>query len=518
VLEIVIRRWYKLLTVACLPFLLVSAAATAPGGDRTTLIFADGSEPIGLYPPPSVGPPGTLFFLLYDPLVGHNAKMEPDPRFGLATSWETAPDKLTWTFHLRKGVKFHDGTDFDANAVKVSLDSILDPATGAYRRAVFLIIKEVRVVDPSTVQIMTAQPFPDLPFLLMDQSAGIVSPTGLKREGVADFNHHPAGTGPYKFVEWVPNDHITFVANPTYWRGRPKMARIIYRQVPEGSARTAMLRTGEIDIALNVAPSDLAALRSDPNVTVVQRDSVVQVTSEMRQSKPPFSLKPVRQAMNYAIDKEGIIKNIMYGAGRVADSPGLSGEWGYVALKPYTYDPNKAKVLLAEAGYPNGFEGNLFYVPGRWAGDEQVVEAMQANWAAVGIKINLHKTDNPGLGDYLQRDPNQMAGWTSMQIRSSAYLDFHLYRLFTCTATSTPQSDSRSGYCDSKVDDLITKGRSTFDFNQRKRYYADAERTIWDDAPFIWLFVRANLLGTRKGVTGYDYLPIGDLRLTAVTK
>jgi len=425
---------------------------------------------------------------------------------------------LTWTFHLRKNVKFHDGTDFDASAVKVTLDSILDPATGAYRRAVFLIIKEVKVVDPYTVQIITAQPFPDLPFLLMDQSASIVSPTALKKAGMSDFNHHPVGTGPYKFVEWVPNDHITFVTNENYWRGRSKIARIIYRQVPEDATRSAMLRTGEIDMALNVAPSDLTLLRADPNVTIVQTPSVVQVTSEMRQSKPPLSIKAVRQAMNYAIDKVGIIKSIMYGAGSVTDSPGLTASWGYVAFKPYAYDPQKAKALLTEAGYPNGFEGNLFYVPGRWAGDEQVVEAMQANWAAIGVKINLHKTDNPGLGDYLQRDPDTMAGWTSMQIRSSAYLDFHLYRLFTCAATSTAQSDSRSGFCDPNVDSLITKGRSTFDLNERKRYYADAERTIWDDAPFVWVFTRANLLGIRKGVTGYDYLPVGDVRLFNVTK
>ena len=512
-----VARLWKVIAIMLVPLVLTAVGATAPLF-QSTLIFADGSEPIGLYPPPGIGPPGSLFYLLYDPLVGFNAKMEPDPRFGLATSWGVGPDNVTWTFHLRRNVKFQDGTPFNANAVKVTLDSINDPATGAYRRAVFLIIKEVRVVDPYTVQIITAQPFPDLPFLLMDQTALIVSPTALKKYGVADFGHHPVGTGPYRFVEWVPNDHLTFVANPDYWRGAPKIPQIIYRQVPEDAARSAMLKTGEIDIALNVAPGDLNSLRADPNVVVIQTDSLVHVTSEMRQSKPPFSIKAVRQAMNYAIDKEGIIKNIMHGAGRVPDGPGLPGAWGYVAFTPYTYDPAKAKQLLAGAGYPNGFEGNLFYVPGRWAGDEQVVEAMQANWAAVGIKINLRTTDNPGLGDYLQRDPDTMAGWTSMQIRSSAYLDFHLYRLFTCAATSIPQSDSRSGYCDPSVDAAITKGRSTFDLNARKPAYAEAQRLIWDDAPFVWVFIRANLLAARKGVQGYDYLPIGDLRLTNVTK
>ena len=126
-------RLWKGIAILLLPLMLTTAAATAPVF-QSTLIFADGSEPIGLYPPPGIGPPGSLFYLLYDPLVGFNAKMVPDPRFGLATSWAVGPDNVTWTFHLRRNIKFQDGTPFDANAVKVTLDSIIDPATGAYRR------------------------------------------------------------------------------------------------------------------------------------------------------------------------------------------------------------------------------------------------------------------------------------------------------------------------------------------------------------------------------------------------
>ena len=207
----------------------------------------------------------------------------------------------------------------------------------------------------------------------------------------------------------------------------------------------------------------------------------------------------------------------MRGAGRLPDSSGPPGVWGSVELEPYAYDPDKAKELLAKAGYPDGFEGDLFYVSGRWAGDEQVTQAMQAYWQAVGIKINLHKVDMAGLVENLKKHPDTMAGWTTQQIRTSRYLDYHLYRLFNCEA-AIMEAAQRSGYCNPKVDELLAKGRSTFNLEERKKYYAEAQQLIWDDAPFVWVFVRQNLLASRKAVTDYEYLPTGDLRLHKTTK
>lgn len=488
-----------------------------PVVEKKTLVWVDGTELNSLYPPVGTGPPGTLNYLVHDPLVGFDENLEPDPDQGLATSWEIGDDNVTWTFHLRKGVKFHDGTEFDANAVKVTIESILDPETGATRRSAFTAIKEVNVVDPYTVQLVTDGPFPDLPFLLMDRSTLIVSPTALQKLGVDDFGLHPVGTGPFKFVEWVPNDHITFVANPDYWRGKPKVDEVIFRRVPEGAVRTAMLQTGEADISLNLSPEDLEMLTADPNINLVQQDSLSQVTSEMRQTQPPFSIKEVRQAMNYALDSEAIIENIMHGAGRIADSSGPPGVWGSVELEPYAYDPDKAKDLLAKAGYPDGFKGDLFFVPGRWGGDEAVTEAMQAYWAAIGINIELHKVEMAGLGENLRKHPDTMAGWTTSQIRTSRYLDYHIHRLFDCEA-AIMEAAQRSGYCNPKVDELIAKGRSTFDLAEREKYYVEAQELIWDDAAFVWVFVRQFLFGARKGVTGYESLPTGDLRLFNVTK
>jgi len=496
------------------PGVAPTAAAKPAASASKPLVFVESNEPSSLYPPVGTGPFGTAEYALYDTLVNHNDKMEPIP--GLAESWQVADDKVTWTFKLRKGVKFHDGTDFDATAVKTTIEAILDPKNNAGRRSVYTVIKSVDVVDPLTVKMTTDGPFPDLAFLLIDRSAMIISPTAFKKQGPADFGLHPVGSGPFKFVEWVPNDHITLEANPDYWQGKPNVSKITYRVVPEASARTAMLRSGEADIAKDISPNDLDTLRKDTNLTVVQKDSLSQVTSEMRQTKPPFSDKRVRQAMNYALDRKVIVNDIMKGAGRVADSPGPPGVWGSVGLPPYDYNPDKAKQLLTEAGYPNGLDGNLFYVSGRWGGDDQVTQAMQAYWAAVGIRIKLQKVDNAGLDEMLSRDPDTMAGWTTMQIRTSTYLDYHLYRLFNTEATHI-KGFQRSGYSNPQVDELLAKGRGTFDLDQRKQYYEQAQKLIWDDAAFVWVFVQQNLGASKKSVTGWEYLPTGDIRLTKVT-
>jgi ABC-type transport system substrate-binding protein len=493
---------------------VVVTATPGPAPAPKTLVFADGTEPTSLYPPVYTGPPGTLNYLLYDSLVGFDEKLQPDPDSGLATSWEVGDDQVTWTFHLRQGVKFQDGTDFDANAVKLTLDTLLDPATGALRRSAFLVIKEVNVVDPYTVQIVTDGVFPDLPFLLMERSASIVSPTALKQLGVDDFGLNPVGTGPFKFVEWVPNDHITFEANPDYWRGKPRVDRVIYRRVSEDAVRTALLTTGEADIVLNIPPEDLDRLKADPSINVVQGDSLTIVACEPNDAMPPFDNKLVRQALNYAIDKRAIIDNIMHGAGSVPDTPAPPGVWGAVHLLPYSYDPEKAKQLLAEAGYPNGFTAHMTYVSGRWAGDDAVNQATQAYWAAIGVNAQIEKMEMAEWDALDSADPNTIPGYMSCALRSSAYLDYHMQRLYSCAAAANVILN----YCNPEFDQLIKEGRSSFDLNERFPYYADAQKLIWDDAVMMWQFVRQNLVGVRAGVTGYELLPTGDMRFFNTNK
>jgi peptide/nickel transport system substrate-binding protein len=289
-----------------------------------------------------------------------------------------------------------------------------------------------------------------------------------------------------------------------------KVEELILRVVPEASSREAMLLAGEADLVVSPPSESLESLEDNGALEVIVIESLTQVTSEMRQTQPPFSVKEVRQAMNYAIDKEAIIATIMNGLGQVADSPAPPNVWGAVTLEPYTYDPDRARELLAEGGYPEGFEGNLFYVSGRWAGDDQVTQALQAYWAQVGIQIELDRIDMGSLGDRLSENPDEVPAWTTQQLRSSTYLDYHLYRLFHSESTFA-EGAQRSGYKNEEVDALLNEGQSTFDEEARLAAYAEAQRLIWEDAAFVWVFVKANTYAQRAGITGVEIQPNGNM-------
>lgn len=473
-----------------------------------TFRFADGSEPNSLDPPIGTGPFGHNILAMFETLTVYDQDLAAGPL--LATDWEIGDDNRTWTFNLKEGVKFHDGTEFNSEAVKYTLDRILDEEFGAGRRAVFTVIEEVIADEPYVVQIRTVDLFPDLAFLMADRSACIVSPTAAEEAGPEEFGLHPVGTGPFAFVEWMPNDHISYRRFEDYHGTPAQVSEIIYRVVPEAASREAMLRAGEVDLILTPPIESLDALRGEGDLTVSIYDTLTQATSEFRQTQPPFSHKEVRQAMCYAIDAQAIIDTIMGGLGSIATGPYPSG-WGAIQLEPYEYDPEKAKELLASAGYPDGFEGNMSFTPNRWAGDTQAAEALQSYWAQVGVRINIVEQDlATGIAaDSL--DPDTRPGWTTFQLRTSAYLDYHLYRLFHSSSTFA-EAPQRTGYKNERVDELLDAARSTFDEQERLAAYEEAQRLIWDDAPMVVVFVRQQVIAHRATVSGFRPLPIsGDI-------
>ncbi|MFV2044536.1 MAG: ABC transporter substrate-binding protein, partial [Anaerolineales bacterium] len=266
-----------------------------------------------------------------------------------------------------------------------------------------------------------------------------------------------------------------------------------------------------IDIALNLPPEDLESLEANENVNVITSDSLTLVHSEMKQTVPPFSIQEVRLAMNLAIDNQSIIDNIMKGAATIPQSPEPQSMDCFYGSDPYGYDPERAKELLSQAGYPNGFKGTLWYIPGRWGGDTQVAEAMQAYWRAVGIEMDILTTDQSRNNEIVFTDPAELPGWTSLQIRTSGYANYHLYRLFHSTS-------SNAGYSNPNVDALLEQARQEIDNTKKCDLLTEAQKLIWEDAPFIEVFVRQNLLGVRDNVTGFEQLPTGDLRLTEADK
>ncbi len=484
-----------------------SAAASSGAVKDASFTVVDGSEPNSLDPPVGTGPFQHIMNAIYEGLVGWNEKMQLQPV--LATSWQPSADGKQWTFTLRQGVKFHDGTPFNSEAVKATVEHILDKNTASTRRASYMLINTIDTPDPNTVVFRTDPPNPDLPFLMADTSVRIISPTALAKYG-KDYGRNPVGTGPYKFEEWVPNDHVSAVINPDYWGAKPQVRRFVYKPVPEASTRVVVLRTGEADVVMNLPPADQATLQQNQNIALHNTPSLTVVMIELRVSKPPFSDRNVRYALNQAIDKDAIIKNIMRGQALPLKTPGIEGVYGTTDFDPLPYDPAKAKALLAQAGYGSGFDMTLSYVSGRWAGDDQVVQAVQGYWSQIGVKVAIKKVDNAGLVSDLALDPEQNPAFAVFPVRSSFYLDYHLYRMYNTAATHA-NAAQRSGYSNPAVDTLLKQEESQFDPTQRLAVFQQVQKTIWEDQPFVYMFQQTSFWGQQKNVSGFIVPPTGDL-------
>ena len=482
------------------------AAPTAVPIADGNFVVADGTEPSGFSPISDTGPPQHPVSTMFDGLVQWNDKMEAVP--ALATSWEPSQDGKTWTFKLRQGVKFHDGTPFNAQAVKTTVEHLLDKDTASPRRASYTLIKSIELVDDGTVRFVTDPPTPDFPFLMADNAVKIVSPTALQKFG-KDFGRNPVGTGPYKFEEWIANDRMSAVANPDYWGPKPRVRRYVYRPIPEASGRVVALKTGEADVVNNLPAADYENLQQDPNLTAHATPGLTIVDIEPRMSKPPFNDVRVRTAINMAIDKNAIITSIMKGLARPLNTPSIPGLWGTADFDPIPFDPARAKQLITEAGFPDGIDVTLYYIPGRWAGDDAVLQAVQGYWANIGIRTKINKITQAELGPIQQQHPDTLPGVAFFLIKTSQFVDYHLYRMYHTDATMRTVTSQHYHYSNPEVDKLIDQERTTFDPAKRLPILKQAQELIWKDQPLVFLFHQVNIWGQRKNVSGFSYQPTG---------
>jgi len=502
------------LPVAGLPLLGLShqqKSWAAQSGDLITLRVADGQEPNSIDPHQGTGPFGIVIYSMFETLVAVTEELEPVP--GLATGWQIEDDSLTWTFHLKEGVTFHDGSPFTSESVKGSFDRILNTDIHI-RKGSFSIIEEVIAEAPYVVKFRTTSPYSELPAFLGERSAAIINPVIAENLGPEEFSVRPvgAGTGPFRLVEWVPNDHITMDRFDDYHNDRAAVDQVIVRFVPEASSREAMILAGEVDVAMSPSPQGLESLRNTGDISVVVYNTVTSVTSELEVASPPFNQREVRQALNYAIDSQGIISSIMADIGTETTTPGPVGLWGTANFEPYTYDPTKARELLVSAGYPDGFDCSLRYVSGRWAGDDQVAQAIQAYWSQIGVRLTLQQVDLATQIEMGNRPSEETPGWTSLQTRGSSSVGYHLDRLFHSNSALPA-----TGYKNDEVDQLLDAARSSFDEDERLALYEAAQEVIWEDAPFVWPFSVQGTLAHRNNISGLVILPNLDVLLHNVS-
>jgi len=412
----------------------------------------------------------------------------------LAKSWDIAPDGLSYTFHLRSGVKFHDGTPFNAEAVVFTFERQFktDHPYNQYGPFKYwgwmdmdAIVDSVVAVDDVTVKFnLKKVEAPFIANLAMD-FAGIVSPTAVKKyEG--DFTNNPVGTGAFKLVTWNKDDAIVLERNPDYWDGPVYLDRLILKVIPDATARWLALQKGEVDVIDFPSPEDLADIKANSEFKIVQQAGLNVGYLALNNTKKPYDNKLVRQAMNYAINRDEIIKGVYGEAGTVAKNPIPPAMWSYNDdIEAYPYDVEKAKALLKEAGYANGFETELWAMPvarpynpnGR-----KVAEIMQAQLAKVNIKAEIISYE---WGTYLDKtDMGEhqaaMLGWTG----DNGDPDNFLWVLLSEPAAKPPAGNI-AYWKNAEFTELCLKAKESLDHAERVELYRQAQVIFHEEAPWV---------------------------------
>jgi len=432
----------------------------------------------------------------------------------LATSWTISSDGLTYTFKLRQGVKFQDGTDFNADAVKFNIERWLDPSVRNPNRYYFTDIDASRIETPdaSTVVLHLKKTSPTLLGRIASGPGEILSPTAVKKIGNDKIPLGPtdAGTGPYVFKEWAHGDHITLVKNPNYWGKKPYFDTVIFRVVPNAGTRETMLRAGDVQVAYEPPAPDVPQLRKDKSLVVVSGASDRDVFIGMNTQYGPLKDMRVRQAFNFAINKDAIIHSVLFGLAHVLESPTTPALFGYTRLQPggWPFNPVQAKKLLAEAGYAQGFSIDFKTPTGRYIQDYQFAQAVAAQLSNVGIQANISTADWPTYVHWattpLAQSPLQIfvLGWATQYLDADGELFGQFY-----SGQAPPTGLAPMFYKDEQVDRLLLQGQTVPDQAKREDIYKQAQQLIWKDAPWIWLWSQDFYVVATSHIDGLTVTP-----------
>lgn len=434
---------------------------------------------------------------------------------GLATSWEPSADGLEYTFKLRQNVKFQDGTPFNAEAVKISFDRALDPKHefhyGPYGFPNFFQpnIKIVNVVDPETVKFTLAKIDPVFIPNLLWSNFGIVSPEALKKYG-KEFVFHGAGTGPFQIVEWNKGASVVTKAYKDYWDGAPKIESLIFKPVQEDAARLTQLQSGEIQVAAGISPQLMSAIEAVDSLKIVSGPGLHTWFTVMNTYEGPLKDVKVRQAINYAINRDDLVKNLLKGTADISNSFSYPNTWSYNSDSLiYSYDPEKAKQLLAEAGYAEGFTLK-YIVPSSGSGmvaPTQIANVIQSDLSKIGVKVEITTQDWNTYLSTVQAGLSQPSGtydmaqfsWLGTADDPGAYANFFLQ------GNSTPEKPNGFNigyYANPKVTELLSKAMETIDQSARAELYKEAQVLVAQDAPWLFMFHAKSILAMASNIEG----------------
>jgi peptide/nickel transport system substrate-binding protein len=441
---------------------------------------------------------------IYEPMV----KVESDGKTVtpvLATSWKRLDDN-TMQFVLRQNVMFHNGEEWTADAVKWNIERILDPKTNADGRTTYSVIDKVDVVDKYTVNIHTAKPDPVLLLRMSGFAMNMIAPKWAAAAGnmaIASGSAGYIGTGPYKLKSWSPNQDLVVEAFDGYWGPKPVIKNVRMKTIADAATRVAAVRSGDVHVAKDILPEEVDNLNKSGRQTAraVASNRIPFYFMEVR--KPPLDNPKLRQAINYAANIDGIIQAVLLGNGTRVSTILAPWHVGFdPTLKPYPYDVAKAKSLMAEAGFPNGFDVNINYIQGRYMKDKEVAEAIAQELNKAGIRCKPILNDS-GLqtqkDNALQLDGLIFASWGNWLFDA----DNSLYPLFSTDVRDTINAGkgaSSRPYSNPEFDKLITEARFTLDVQKRNDLYAQAQKILYTDAPALFMYQLTDIYGVDNWV------------------
>ena len=501
---------------------LAVAAALVPAADAQkrggTLTIVRPTDPVSLDPNLETTAPGAwVYFNMLEGLLTLDDKMQVKPL--LATSYEVmSPTKVR--FKLRPGVKFHDGTPFNAAAVKFTFDRALRGTPPARWASLAGSLDGAEVVDDLTVDVVTREPYGPILRTLAMYCMGMVSPTAVQKMG-ADFSRAPVGTGPFKFVEWKTNTHVIIERNPDYWGDRALVDRVVFKVVPEEGARMIALQTGDADMVLFPSPAQLPALRKDPKFTVHETTGIRVVFVGLHAGMPPLDDVRVRQALLHAVDRKAILDNIMEGSAGPALGVLAPGVFGFKDMhldRLYPFDRAKAKALLAQAGWTPGPDGVLqkggqklslswLAARGRYPKDGEITEAIQAMFKDVGVETKVQFLEWATVFTQFRSASFNHQMFTLGWVTSNADADYSLYALFHSKQVP-PTGWNTSRYANPKVDTLVEQARRSMNQTEREKLYGETQDILAKEMVWIPVYNTKEIVVTRANVKGFTVHPV----------
>lgn len=451
----------------------------------------------------------TIATSVFEGLVNRTLDLKLEP--GLAESWEYLDDK-TLQFKLRQGVTFHNGEPFNAEAVKFTFDRLLGTeGQKGPQYSNYTSIDHVEIVDENTVNFILKAQDPVLLTKLAGYGAVIVPPKYIQEKGDEHFNNNPVGTGPFKMTSYKRDQEIVLEKNPEYWKEAAKLDKVVFKVIPEASTRLAELQTGKIDIMKRVEVAQAETVKEASFLELMEVGTPTAFSLRFDPAQKPLDNKLVRQAINYAVDKEAIIDEILGGYGKQISTFQSELSFGYNKdLKPYPYHPEKAKELLKEAGVKEGTTLDLT-IPGNDGNFKEISQAVAFYLEEVGLKVNINSVDNTTLISDLI--PNGKAGhmyrqgwggWT-LDFDNTAYLMYH------------EGEQWNPSFKDEKVEELLAAQRATVDQKEREAIFKELTELLYELAPELNLYSAVDLYAVNKRVKNFQPPHEDRLRLDAVT-